>query len=90
MLKPGSIKLKESEAMLMEELKMFEDQEEKTLHNFEAESRSLSKYSLNFSKNQKLPILWTIFLAIYSSILAQFSTKSFLNQQKNSSEKYTY
>ena len=43
--------------MLMEELKMFEDQEEKTLHNFEAESRSLSKYSLNFSKNQKLPIL---------------------------------
>ena len=45
MLKPGSINLKESEAMLMEELKMFEDQEEKTLHNFEAESRSLSKYS---------------------------------------------
>ena len=43
--------LKESEAMLMEELKMFEDQEEKTLHNFEAESRSVSKYPQNFHEN---------------------------------------
>ena len=42
MLKPGSSKLKESEAELLSEIKDFEEQEDKTLQNMEETMRMMS------------------------------------------------
>ena len=45
MLKPGSSKLKESEAQLLSEIKDFEEQEDKTLQNMEETMRMMSSVS---------------------------------------------
>ena len=42
MLKPGSSKLKESEAELLQEIREFELQEDKTLHNMEETMRMMT------------------------------------------------
>ena len=53
MLKPGSNKLKESEAEIIKELHMFEEQEDKTLNNFEMETKKQEENSEN-SQQQKI------------------------------------
>ena len=50
MLKPESSKFKESEATLVEELKIFEEQEDKTLQNFEMESRRQNQLDISSAK----------------------------------------
>ena len=50
MLKPESNKFKESEATLVEELKLFEEQEDKTLHNFEMESRRQTQLDISSAR----------------------------------------
>jgi len=53
MLKPGSNKLKESEAEIIKELHMFEEQEDKTLKNFEMETKKQEENDDN-SQEQKI------------------------------------
>ena len=53
MLKPGSNKLKESEAEIIKELHMFEEQEDKTLKNFEMETKKQEENNEN-SQEQKI------------------------------------
>ena len=53
MLKPGSNKLKESEAEIIKELHMFEEQEDKTLKNFEMETKKQEESNEN-SQEQKI------------------------------------
>ena len=50
MLKPESSKFKESEATLVQELKLFEEQEDKTLQNFEMESKRQNQLDISSAR----------------------------------------
>ena len=50
MLKPESSKFKESEATLVQELKLFEEQEDKTLQNFEMESKRQNQLDVSSAR----------------------------------------
>ena len=50
MLKPESSKFKESEATLVQELKLFEEQEDMTLQNFEMESRRQNQLDVSSAR----------------------------------------
>ena len=56
MLKPGSNKLKESEAEIIKELHMFEEQEDKTLKNFEMETKKQEEENSENSQQQQQKI----------------------------------
>ena len=90
MLKPGSNKLKESEAEIIKELHMFEEQEDKTLKNFEMETKKQEENDDNSQEQKIEEVEQGIYIyieklgkRIYKERIFNFPLFSLVNEKKS-------
>ena len=94
MLKPGSNKLKESEAEIIKELHMFEEQEDKTLKNFEMETKKQEENDDNSQEQKIEEVEQGIYIeklgkTIYRERIFDFPLFSLVNEKKSKKNRET-